>query len=205
MALALIDGDEEFEDAFHQQVGGRFVVGREAGISEKMPTAPVEEQLSIVVAVDELAGCIQVAFAGEKLVGIHSVDLYRDGLWPRGVELTWRNACMEQQCACRTGPRLCQLLRGENTEGETGVDQAVGQLMSDADASIDDGGEAMLLGVADPCYEIVERLALIEIGGVDGVSGSSQFIGESNDAGREPMGVMKQQDLCHANAFTGDL
>jgi hypothetical protein len=59
--------------------------------------------------------------------------------------------------------------------------------------------ETDLLGVADPIVELVERLSLVQIRGVDDVARSPQLIGESEDSFGLPMCVVKQQYLGHGS------
>lgn len=70
-----------------------------------------------------------------------------------------------------------------------------------------DRPEANLLRVADAVVEVGEGLAVVEIGGVNDVSGSSQLLGEREESFSPAPCVMEQQylghdSLCHAR---GDL
>jgi hypothetical protein len=51
--------------------------------------------------------------------------------------------------------------------------------------------------MVDAARHGVERLPVVQIGGVNGVPGGAQAVGESGDAGREAQGMVEQKDLGH--------
>ena len=72
---------EEVQDALGEQRGGVRVVGRQRAVRELVLVAGVEEQLRVLGLLDELAGGVDVALAGEDRGGVHPVHLHRH---PRG-------------------------------------------------------------------------------------------------------------------------
>ncbi len=85
---------------------------------------------------------------------------------------------MKQQGSLRTGPCLGQHLRGQHPEREPRIDDFVRQAVSGESAALDDRVEADLLGVANAIGEFGKGLAVVEVRGVDDVSGSAEFVGE---------------------------
>src|SRR5215813_9090799 len=73
-------GAEEVEDALGEEGGGVWVVGGERAVGEVVLVAGVEEQLGVLGLADQLAGGVDVAFAGKDGVGVHPVDLRRQPL-----------------------------------------------------------------------------------------------------------------------------
>ena len=65
------------------------------------------------------------------------------------------------------------------------------------DAPIDEHPEADLVGVGHAVIEVVERPPFVEVGGVHGVPGSSQLIGELVEPRCLSLCVMEQQYFGH--------
>ena len=104
---------------------------------------------------------------------------------------------MKQQGSLRTGPRLGQHLRRQHPEREAGIDDFGRQAVSGESAALDDRVEADVLGVANAVGEFAEGLAGVEIRGMNDVSGSAEFLGEREAAGRQSLCVMEEQKLSH--------
>src|ERR687897_889778 len=94
---------EEGQHTFCEQRCGVFVVRRQAGVGEQVLLAGIEEQFGVRGRRDQSAGCVEVAFVDEELVGIHPVNLDRDSRWPCTAELGGRYAGVEQLGTLRSG------------------------------------------------------------------------------------------------------
>jgi hypothetical protein len=92
---------------------------------------------------------------------------------------------VKQQGSLRTGPCLGQHLRRHHPEREPRIDHVVRQAVSGQSTALDDRVEADLLGVANAVGEFGEGLAVVEIRGVNDVSGGAEFIGEREAPGRQ--------------------
>ena len=66
----------------------------------------------------------------------------------------------------------------------------------------DDRGETDFLGVADPFIDVVERLSVIEVRGVNYVPGGAQLLREAEEAGRLSLSVVEKQDVSHPAYLT---
>jgi len=95
--------------------------------------------------------------------------------------------------------RLRELLRGQHAEGEAGVHQIGGQRLGRMDAALDHLAEADLLGMGDALCEGLEDPALEQVGSVHRVPLGPQLLSESDDARREALGVMEQDDFGHGD------
>jgi hypothetical protein len=71
----------------------------------------------------------------------------------------------------------------QHPEREPGIDDFVRQAVSGESTALDDCLEADLFGVANAVSEFGEGLAVVEIWGVNDVSGSAEFIGEGEAPG----------------------
>ena len=77
---------------------------------------------------------------------------------------------MEEQRALRARTCLGELLGRHDPEGEAGVDELRRQPFGGGDAALEQRTEAQLLGVGNAVVELGERLAVVQIGGVDDVT-----------------------------------
>ena len=113
----------------------------------------------------------------------------------------------EQQGALGARARLGQHLRGHHSEREPGVDELARQPIGGASTALDDRPEANLPCVADALVQVGEGLAVVEVGGVNDVSGSSQRVGELEESSSLALCVMEEQYLGHDACPTtlGDL
>jgi hypothetical protein len=82
-------------------------------------------------------------------------------------------------------------------EREPGIDDLVRQDVSGESTALDDGVEPDLLGVANAVGEFDEGLAVVEIRGVNDVSGGAELIGEREAPRRQSLCVMEHQNLSH--------
>ena len=80
-----------------------------------------------------------------------------------------------------------------------GIDHLVGQALGGSFTALDDGAEADLLGIADAVVELGERLAVVEVRGVNHVPGSAQLSGEGEAPLRQALRMMKDQELSHVH------
>jgi hypothetical protein len=168
--------------------------------------AGVDEQLGLAGAVGQLSGCVEVTFLGEERVLLHPVHLHRNPVRPGVAELRHGQARMEQQRAAHAGAGLGKLLRRHHAQGEPGVDQPVTpDLLRRVEPALQDRPEPGLLRVGDAGIEVVERVALVQVGDVDGVTSGAQFVRECLDARRQPLGVVKQHDLRHDPLLPNDV
>jgi hypothetical protein len=95
------------------------------------------------------------------------------------------------------GRVLRQLLCRQHAEREAGEDQVRPQAVGGPYPTRGDGFEPDVPGVADTGIEVVERLAQVQVGDVDGVAGTSERVGERDDARRTSLRMVEQQHLCH--------
>jgi hypothetical protein len=65
-----------------------------------------------------------------------------------------------------------------------------------------DHAEADLLGECEAVVERVEDVALVQIRRVDHVPGGAELFGEVENAGRQPLRVMEQDQLGHGPTLT---
>src|SRR6266536_4932746 len=191
----LLDVAEEAEHALLEQLRGTFVVVGQALVGEQMSIAGVQEQLRALDCLDELARGGEVLH--RPLVGLHHVDLERNSRRPRVAELGGRESGAEQQGSFRAGTRLGQHLRSRHPEREAGIDELVRQALSGEPTPLADRVEADLLGVANALVERSERLALVEIRGVNRVPGCAELVGERKESGCLSLCVVKEQYLGH--------
>ncbi len=91
-----------------------------------------------------------------------------------------------------------ELLRRHHPERQTGVDEFGRQTLGGNDASLENRLEPDLSGVADAFVELGERVAVVEIRGVDDVPGGAEFIGERETPRRQSLRMMEQQQLSGA-------
>src|SRR5206468_9335445 len=68
--------------------------------------------------------------------------------------------------------------------------------------SLDERAEPELLHVRDAVVELGERLALVQVGGVDGVAGASQLRRELEDSRGQTLGVVEQKNFSHVPRVT---
>ena len=195
----LIDALQEREHAFPEQCRSLFVVVEEAVVSEQVPIARIQEYLRALDCLVELAGGLEV-FPDNPLVVLHHVDLQREALRPGVAELRgWESSGKEQgSFGARTS--LGQHLRRHHPERESAVDELVRQALSGESTALEDRVEADLLRVADALVERSERLAVIEIRSMDGVSGSAEFVRERKESGCLSLRMVKKQDLGHVGS-----
>jgi hypothetical protein len=92
---------------------------------------------------------------------------------------------------------LGEELRRHAAEREARVDELVGQTFCRCAAAIEDRPEADFARIADAVVDRVERVAVVEIGGVDRVSGCAQLVGERLDAVRQSLRMVEQEYLRH--------
>jgi len=92
---------------------------------------------------------------------------------------------------------LGQHLRRHHTQGESGIDDIVGQTVGGTPASLDDLVEANVTGIADPLVQGRESLAVVEVRRVDDVPCGAELGGERQNSGGKPLCVMKQNQLSH--------
>lgn len=78
--------------------------------------AGIQKQLCVL----DLSGGVDVAPADEDGIVIHSVNLDRDAIRPAATD--WQ-ARVEEQGSVGSGPCLCKLLCGQQTEREPSVDE----------------------------------------------------------------------------------
>ena len=60
------------------------------------------------------------------------------------------------------------------------------------------------LGVGHSALEVVERLAVVDVGQMHGVTRGLEPVGEGDDAAGESLRVMEEHDLCHGSHRTLD-
>jgi hypothetical protein len=72
------------------------------------------------------------------------------------------------------------------------------QAVSGESTALDDRVEADVLGVANAVGQVGEGLTIVEIRGMNDVSGSAEFLGESEASGRQSLCMMEEQKLGHA-------
>jgi hypothetical protein len=102
----------------------------------------------------------------------------------------------------RARTRLCELLRREDAERETAVDELVRQRLRGALAT----GENLVrkpefLGVAHPLLDRRERPAVKEIWRVDGVAARPQLVREGVEASGLTLRVVEQQHVGHLSSL----
>ena len=115
------------------------------------------------------------SFGGKgPLVGVHQMDLERDTLRPGAAELGGRDTAVKEQGSPGARTRLGQHLRRQHTEREPGIANAIG--------------------------EFGERLAFVEIRGVNDVSGGAELIGEGAAPGGQSLRMLEQQKLGHVRS-----
>src|SRR5206468_8748728 len=90
-----------------------------------------------------------------------------------------------------------KLLRRHRAERETGIDEPVRQLGGCAKTALLNRPEANLLRVADALVQVGEGLAVVEIRGMNDVSGSSQLVGECEESAGLALCMVEQQQLGH--------
>ena len=66
-------------------------------------------------------------------------------------------------------------------------------------ASLEDVSESDLLRVADALVQVIERIAVVEVGRVNNVPGSAELIGEREESRRLALSVMEEEDLGDAS------
>ena len=183
------------QDASLEQRRGTLVVVREAVVGEEVTVTGVQEQLRALGRLDELARGGKVL--GSPFVVLHHVDLERDARRPRASELGGRKSSGKQQGALGAQALLGQHLRGHHSEREPRIDELARQPIRGASTALHDRAEANLPRVADALVEVGEGLAVVEVGGVDDVSGSSQPVGEREESSSLALCVMEEQYLGH--------
>jgi hypothetical protein len=149
-----------------------------------VPIAGIQEQLGALHCLVELPGRVEVSLES-PLVGFHQVDVERDALRPGATELRGRDAAVEQQRSLGTRPRLGQHLRRPRPEREPGIDDLARQAFGREPTALPDGVEADLAGVADTVVDVGEGVPVVEIRGVDDMSGSAELVREGENAGRQ--------------------
>src|SRR5260370_41145913 len=112
--LQLLDGVEEAKHAFLEQLRGTFVVVGKAVVSEQMPIAGIQEQLSALDGLNELARGGEVLH--RPLVGLHHVGLEWNSPRPRAPKFGGREGGAEQQGSFCAGTSLGQHLRAHHPE-----------------------------------------------------------------------------------------
>ena len=108
-------------------------------------------------------------------------------------ELGGRESSVKQQCSLGAWARLGQHLRGHYPEREPGIDELARQAIRGESTALCNRPEANLPRVADALVEVGEGLAVVEVGGVNNVSGSSQLVGELEESSSLALRVMEQQ------------
>ena len=104
---------------------------------------------------------------------------------------------VEEQRAASARPRLGELLRDHLAEREARVDELGRQVVGGPDAALEDRVEPDFLDEGHALVDRFEGPSVEQVGRVDGVAGGSQLVGERADAGRQPLGVVEEQDLGH--------
>ena len=104
---------------------------------------------------------------------------------------------MKQQGSFGARTRLGQHLRRHHPEREPRIDDLTGQAVSSEPTALEDGFEADLLRVANAVGELGEGLAVVEIRGVNEVSGSAELVGEGEAPVRQSLCMMEEQNLSH--------
>src|SRR5439155_14617473 len=130
-------------------------------------------------------------------VVLHHLDLERDSRRPRAPELGGRERSGEQQGTFGARARLGQHLSGQRSERESGIDELVRQAVGCESTALADRVEADLLGVADAVVELGEGLAVVEVRGMNDVSGSPQLVGKREESARLTVCVVEEQYLGH--------
>jgi hypothetical protein len=77
------------------------------------------------------------------------------------------------------------------------MDELVRQALGGESTALSDRREANLLRVTDALVEVGEGLAVVQVGRMNDMSGSSQLVGEGEEAGCLSLGVVKQEYLGH--------
>jgi hypothetical protein len=132
---------------------------------------------------------------------IHRVDLHGHTIGPGAAELRGRQARVIQERTSGAGPRLRERLRGHAAEREPGVHDVDRQPGRELRAAVDDALEAGLARVRDALVDVVERVAVVEVGRVDGVAGLAQLVGEGQEPRRLPLRVMEEQHGRHIDTL----
>jgi hypothetical protein len=107
---------------------------------------------------------------------------------------------VKQQGSFRARTRLGEHLRRQYPERKPGIDDFVRQAVSGESPALDDRVEADLLGVANAVCELGEGVAVVEIRGVNDVSGSAKLIGEGEAPGRQTLCMVEEQKLSYVGA-----
>src|SRR2546426_3620159 len=190
LPCCLVDALQEREHALLEQRRSAFVVVGEAVVSEQVSITGVQEQLR-ALGLDQLARGGEVF--GSPFVVLHHVDLERDSRRPRAPELGGRDSSVKQQGTLGARARLGQHLSGHHPEREPAIDEFVRQALGGESTALEDRVEPDLLRVADALVERSERLAVIEIRGMDSVSGCAKLVREGKESGRLPLGMVKSR------------
>ena len=127
------------------------------------------------------------------------MDLERNALRPPVPELRGGESGAEEQGAASATPCLGEQLRRHHAEREPCVDELVRELLGGEPPTLHDRVETDLLRVADALVEVVERLAVVQVRRVDGVPDGSQVLGEAENALRDALRMVEEQDLGHAD------
>jgi hypothetical protein len=125
------------------------------------------------------------------------VDLQRDALRPRALELRRWEGSGKEQGSLHAGTRLGQHLCRHHPERESAIDEFARQALSRESTTVEDRVEPDLLGVADTFVERSECLAVVEIRGVHSVCGRAEFVGERKESRCLSLRVVEQQYLGH--------
>jgi hypothetical protein len=169
-----------------------------------VPIAGIEEQFRGLAAGRELATRVEIALLS-PLVALRDVNLHGYVLRPGIAKLGRWQAGMKEQGAPGAGARLGQLLRRHHTQREPGMDDLAGQPIGGTQTPLEDGVEADLPGIANPVGELVEGLAVVEVGDMHDVSGSTELIGEGLNARRQAMCMVEKQKLSHSRSLAAAL
>ena len=159
-----------------------------------MPVARIQEQVRARHAVRELAcpGLVLV----EPFVVLHGMDLDGNAVRPRS-ELGRCEGAVEEEGSCGPWTGLRQHLGRPRAQREATVDQRVRQAFGDLAASVLERTEPDLPSIRDPLVEAGKGLSLVQVRRVDLVPRRAEIISKFADAGRQALGVMKQQDFGH--------
>ena len=104
---------------------------------------------------------------------------------------------MKQQCSLRSGPRLCEHLRGHYSEGEARIYDCIWKLRRGGPAALENGVESDVPSMGDAFFQRVESTPFIKVRGVDDVTGLPEFLGECEEPRRLSLCVKKEQYLGH--------
>src|SRR5438309_5458114 len=172
------DAGEELKHSLGQHCGRLRVVGGERVVGEVVLIAGVQEELSVLDLLDDLAGGLDVSLAHEDRVVVHSMDLDGNALWPwpEGPLAADRDAGVEEECAPSSRARLGKLLRDHLAEREPRVHQVLRQVVCGAFAPLDQLIHAAGLDVGHSLVDAPEGAPVEQVGRMHRVPGATQVL-----------------------------